>query len=201
MKRILIVEDDKSLHDELCTLLKVNGYATVDEPPYDLAILDVMLGDKNGFELCRKIKSEYNVPVIFLTAKTDTADELLGFDSGADDYIKKPYNPSVLLARVARLLKRTSVLQARDIKLDCAALTLYYRDQSVVLTKNEMRIMYCLMQNEVCTKDDIIENLWLNSCYIDENTLYVNISRLRDKLKKLGAEGYIRSVRGVGYSL
>lgn len=202
MERILVVEDDEAIKNELIILLKANGYQPVGDLPCDLALLDVNLPHTGGFEICRQIKKTSSVPVIFLTARDGAEDELLGFGVGADDYIKKPYHSSVLLARIARLLKKnTTVLRVRDLVLDCPALTLFYHENSVTLTKNEMRILFCLMQKSVCTKEEIIENLWLNDCYLDENTLYVNINRLREKLKSLGAEDYLTTVRGVGYRL
>lgn len=175
----------------------------VDKPPCDLALLDINLPGENGYELCRKLRQHSDAPVIFLTAREAPEDELLGFSVGADDYIRKPYHSSVLLARIARLLKRTdkAVLTVRDLTLDLSNLTLVYEGRREELTKNETRILACLMKKELCTRDEIIEDLWNNSLYVDDNTLSVNINRLREKLKRLGAEGYLRTVRGVGYRL
>ena len=201
MEKILVVEDDESIQRELITLLKANGYEPVTEPPCDLALLDINLPGESGFEICRKLRMNSDVPIIFLTARDSSEDELLGFGVGADDYIRKPYHSSVLLARIARLLKRTdkAVLTVRDLTLDLSNLTLVYEGRREELTKNETRILACLMKKELCTRDEIIEDLWNNSLYVDDNTLSVNINRLREKLKRLGAEGYLRTVRGVGY--
>ena len=198
-----MIEDDESIHRELTALLRANGYETVDGLPCDLALLDVNLPGESGFELCRKLRQHSDVPVIFLTARDSAEDEILGFGVGADDYIRKPYHSSVLLARMARLLKRHSspVLTARDLTLNLTELTVSRGEQTQELTKNETRILACLMQKGLCTKEEIVEDLWQNSLYIDENTLYVNVNRLREKLSRLGAEGYIRTVRGVGYRL
>ena len=203
MEKILVIEDDHSIHEELCALLRANGYMPVSEPPCDLALLDINLPGESGFEVCRKLRLHSDMPVIFLTARDSADDELLGFGVGADDYIRKPYNSSVLLARIGRLLKRksSSVLTVRNLTLNLADMTVHFRESSQELTKNETRILACLMQKELCTRDEIIEDLWSNSLYIDENTLYVNVNRLRDKLKKMGAEEFIRTVRGVGYRL
>lgn len=203
MERILLIEDDESIRRELTALLRANGYETVGSPPCDLALLDVNLPGESGFELCRKLRQHSDVPVIFLTARDSAEDEILGFGVGADDYIRKPYHSSVLLARMARLLKRRSspVLTARDLTLNLAELTVSRGGQTQELTKNETRILACLMQKGLCTKEEIVEDLWQNSLYIDENTLYVNVNRLREKLSRLGAEDYIRTVRGVGYRL
>lgn len=203
MEKILIVEDDASIREELSVLLRANGYQPVSEPPCDLALLDIGLPGESGYEVCRRLRQHSDVPVIFLTARDQPEDELLGFSVGADDYIRKPYHSSVLLARIGRLLKRKNspVQTVRELTLNLADLTAAYQDQTCELTKNEARILYCLMQKELCTREEIIEDLWSNSLYIDENTLYVNINRLRDKLKGIGAQGHIRTVRGVGYRL
>ncbi len=203
MDKILVVEDDQSIRRELIILLQANGYQAVSEPPCDLALLDINLPKESGFEICRKLRQTSDVPVIFLTAREAVEDEILGFGMGADDYIRKPYNSTVLLARIARLLKRKSstVLSVRGLALNLSDMTVCYQKRSKELTKNETRILYCLMQKGLCTREEIIEDLWQNSLYIDENTLYVNINRLRDKLKQLGAADFIRTVRGVGYRL
>ena len=203
MEKIYVVEDDESIKRELETLLRANGFMPVDAPPCDLALLDINLPGENGFEICRKLRETSDVPVIFLTARDGAQDEVLGFGVGADDYIRKPYNSSVLLARIGRLLKRRSspLVTVRELSLNLSELTVSFGDASAELTKNETRILYCLMQKELCTRQEIIEDLWNNSLYIDENTLYVNINRLRDKLRQLGAGDYIRTVRGVGYRL
>lgn len=203
MERILVMEDDQSIREELVTLLQANGYRAVSEPPCDLALLDINLPGESGFEVCRKLRLHSDVPVIFLTARESPEDELLGFGVGADDYIRKPYNSSVLLARISRLLKRRSspVMTVRELTLNLTDMTMTYHGRSQELTKNETRILACLMQKELCTREEIVEDLWRNSLFIDENTLYVNINRLREKLRKMGAEDYIRTVRGVGYRL
>lgn len=203
MDRILVVEDDKSIREELMTLLRANGYGTVSQPPCDLALLDVNLPGESGYELCRRLRLNSDVPVIFLTGRDSPEDELIGFGVGADDYIRKPYNSAVLLARIARLLKRKNnpLMSAGELTLNLSELTAGYRGEVLELTKNEARILACLMKKELCTRQELVEDLWQNNLYIDENTLYVNINRLREKLKKLGADGYIRTVRGVGYRL
>lgn len=203
MDRIFIVEDDQSIKNELADLLRANGYQPVEQLPCELALLDVNLPGENGFEICRKLRQHSDVPVIFLTARDTAEDEILGFGVGADDYIRKPYHSSVLLARIERLLKRKSnpVLSVQDLKLHLCDMTVEYGGKTAQLTRNETRILACLMQKQLCTRTEIIEDLWNNSLYVDENTLYVNINRLREKLKQLGAHDYIHTVRGVGYRL
>lgn len=197
------MEDDQSIRDELCTLLRANGYIPVAQPPCDLALLDINMPGENGYEICRKLRQTSDIPIIFLTARDTPEDELLGFSVGADDYIRKPYNSAVLLARISRHLRRNAaaVLKAKGISLDLESLTVSSGTSSIELTKNEARILACLMKRELCTREEIIEDLWNNSLYIDENTLYVNINRLRSKLKAIGCGHLITTARGVGYRL
>lgn len=215
MDRILVVEDDRSVREELKLLLRANGYEVVGRPPCELALLDVNLPGESGFELCRRLRTESDVPVIFLTGRESAEDELLGFGVGADDYIRKPYHSAVLLARMERLLKARRgalsghgalgsgycVLSVRGLTLNLEQLTVEHQGQEAELTKNEARILACLMRKGLCAKEEIVEDLWQNSLYIDENTLYVNVNRLREKLKQVGAGECIRTVRGVGYRL
>lgn len=203
MKRIQIIEDDASIRAELKTLLQANGYATVEEGSCDLVLMDVNLPEENGYTLCRKLRQSSSTPVIFLTARDTPEDELLAFSVGGDDFIRKPYNSAVLLARIARILKTTAsdTLTVRGLTLDLSGMKALFGGEAVELTKNEARILRCLMQKELCTRDDLIEDLWTNGMYIDGNTLYVNIGRLREKLGQIGARDFIRTVRGVGYRL
>ncbi len=203
MEKILIIEDDRSLKEELSILLKANGFEPVDDMPCDLALLDINLPGKSGFDLCRELRTYSNIPIIFLTARESSNDELIGFGVGADDYIRKPYNSSILLARISRLLKRrnNTTFEKQGLKLNLSEMTVEYSQKVLELTKNEARILACLMQKDLCTKQEIIEYLWNSNLYIDENTLYVNVNRLREKLKNFLPDGFIRTVRGVGYRL
>ena len=203
MKRIRIIEDDAAIRTELTTLLLTNGYLQVEEDPCDLILMDVNLPGENGFILCRKLRQSSNVPVIFLTARDTPEDELLAFGVGGDDFIRKPYNSAVLLARIARILKTTSndTLTVRGLTLDLPGMRAVFGGAAVELTKNEVRILRCLMQKDICTREELIEDLWTNGMYIDGNTLYVNIGRIREKLGQIGATDFIRTVRGVGYRL
>ena len=122
---------------------------------------------------------------------------------GGDDFIRKPYNSAVLLARISRMLKSSAsnTLTVRGLTLDLPGMKAVFAGSAVELTKNETRILWCLMQKDLCTRDELIEDLWTNGMYIDGNTLYVNIGRLREKLERIGAKDFIRTVRGVGYRL
>lgn len=200
MYKILVMEDDPVIYEELQFLLRLQGYETVTDFPCDLALLDVNLPGKNGFEIARTIRETSDIPIIFLTARDAAEDELIGFRIGADDYIHKPYNSAILLARMERLLARqTSTV--RELQLDIANLKVSYHGETIELTKNESRILASLMTTELRTREEIIEDLWHDSLYVDESTLYVNINRLRDKLKQIGADDFIKTVRGVGYRL
>ena len=203
MKRILMIEDDEAIRTELKTLLTANGYQPVEDGPCDLVLMDVNLPGESGFTRCRKLRQTSDTPVIFLTARDTPEDELLAFGVGGDDFIRKPYNSAVLLARIGRMLKNTAgdSLTVRGLTLDLPGMKAVFDGKSVELTKNETRILWCLMQKELCTRDELIEDLWTNGLYIDGNTLYVNIGRLREKLGQIGAEDFIRTVRGVGYRL
>lgn len=203
MKKILIIEDDDTIRMELKTLLRANGYQPVDAQPCDLVLMDVNLPGESGFTRCRKLRQTCDTPVIFLTARDTPEDELLAFGVGGDDFIRKPYNSAVLLARIGRMLKSTAAdtLTVRGLTLDLPGMKAVFGGNAAELTKNEARILWCLMQKELCTRDELIEDLWTNGLYIDGNTLYVNIGRLREKLGQIGANDFVRTVRGVGYRL
>ncbi len=200
MKRILIIEDDEALKEELTILLERNGYIPVKEEPYDLVLLDVNLPGESGYSICRKLREKSKVPVIFLTARNTPEDEILGFAVGGDDYVHKPYNSAVLLARIERLLKtETQDPSVKGLTLKKGEMKALYEGKEIDLTRNEMRILTSLMRRGLATREEIVEDLWSEGIYIDDNTLYVNINRLREKLSQIGADGFIETVRGVGY--
>lgn len=203
MNRIRIIEDDEAIYTELCALLASNGYVPVEQEPWDLILMDVNLPGESGFTLCRKLRQSSDTPVIFLTARNTPEDELLAFGVGADDFISKPYNSAVLLARINRVLKKSAAesTTVRGLTIDLPGLRAVYQGRSADLTRNEARILWCLTRKELCTRQELIEDLWANGMYIDGNTLYVNIGRLRDKLSSIGAADFIHTVRGVGYRL
>lgn len=203
MKRIKIIEDDEAIRTELKTLLLTNGYQPVEDGECELILMDVNLPGESGFTLCRKLRQTSDTPVIFLTARDTPEDELLAFGVGGDDFIRKPYNSAVLLARIGRILKSSApeALTVRGLTLDLPGMEVSFGGRSAELTKNEARILWCLMRKELCTRDELIEDLWTNGMYVDGNTLYVNIARLREKLGMIGASELIRTVRGVGYRL
>lgn len=204
MKKIWIVEDDTTIKEELEKLLKVNGYEIAEGENCDLILMDVNLPGESGYARCRKIRQYSKIPIIFLTARDLPEDEILAFGVGADDFIRKPYDSAVLLARIARLFRFTTEersITLRGLKLNLSLFQAEFDGKTTELTKNETRILHCLMQKDICTKKEIIEDMWESGMYIDENTLYVNISRIREKLADIGATDFVQTVRGVGYRL
>lgn len=199
MKKILVVEDDAAIYEELTTLLAANGYEPVAEGECDLVLMDVGLPETDGFERVRKLRLKSKVPVIFLSARKNPEDELMGFGVGGDDYIAKPYNSAVLLARIGRLLKADGAIESRGLRL--SGLKLTYQGNSIELTRNESKILELIMRKSEVGRDEVIAALWEDGMYIDDNTLNVNINRLRAKLKSIGAGEFVKTVRGYGYAL
>lgn len=219
--KIFIVEDDISIRDELSNLLEKYGYISKTSDDFinivdeilnfnsDLILLDVNLPHKDGYELCREIRLSSDVPIIMLTSKNTDLDELFSLNMGADDFITKPYNSQVLLARIERLLERTnksqqsSILKYEGVELDLRKAKLKCDSDSVELTSNELNILRLLMESggNIITRDDIINELWQDGNFIDENTLNVNIVRLRKKLSEIGLDDFIKTKRGIGYYL
>lgn len=197
--KILIIEDDPVIQSELETLLRGNGYTAVSvknfskvddffkaEKPH-LVLLDIKLPNESGFSICSQIRSDSNVPIIFVTSCNTDMDELNSIMLGGDAFIAKPYNTSILLAKIASLLKRAyPVHQSEQMAYGGAVLhlessSLNYDGQSVDLTKNELKILYYLFKNagKICARGDMVEFLWDNQLYVDDNALSVNINRIR----------------------
>lgn len=221
MQKIMIIEDDTAIREELAMLLENEGYLTVSVTDFDkvleqlkysapdLILLDLGLPGRDGFSLCADIHKRFTVPIIIVTSRNSAMDELKSLSLGGDDYITKPYNIPVLLARVKAVLRRSSSLQEPDI-LNVGALGLslskgmiWSGGKTMQLTRNEIRILAFLMSHhgQIVSRIDLIEALWDNQIYIDDNTLSVNITRLRAKLEKLNLSGYIKTRRGMGYQL
>lgn len=223
MKRykIMIIEDDPVIQGELQTLLNGNGYATIgikdfsavieqirDEKPH-LILLDIKLPGENGFALCSKIRTFSEVPIIFVTSCNTDMDELNSIMLGGDAFITKPYNTAILLAKIASLLKKAYPAQQReqiaygDAVLHLESSSLDYHGQSVELTKNELKILYYLFKNggKICSRGDMIEYLWDNQLYVDDNALSVNINRIREKLAGIGLTDFIKTKHRQGYTI
>lgn len=220
MDRILIIEDDALIREELATLLSNQGYGVccvtdfrdvpmqVREASPDLILLDINLPGQDGFQVCTIIRSFSTVPILFLTGRGTAMDELQALTLGGDDYVAKPYNIPVLLARIGLLLRRRTPagaqpcpMEHRGVRLDIAAGTLSKGGKSVDLTKTELKVMYLLFRHpgKIVPRADIIEYLWDNEIHTDDNALSVNVMRLREKLRALGEEDFIQTRRGMGY--
>lgn len=222
MYKIMIVEDDIEIREELKILLQNNGYEVkvttnfenvekqILEEQCHLILLDINLPNKNGYEICSKIRTKSKLPIIFVTSRNSSMDELNGIMLGGDDYIEKPYNVPVLLARIQNLLNRvypkeqkSSKLEYKGITLDILKSQIKYNDKEIALTKTEIKTLYYLLKNtdRIIARTEIIDYLWDNEVYADDNSLSVVITRLREKLKKIGVEHLIETKRGQGYKL
>ena len=219
MNKILIVEDDRTLCAELSNLLEKSGYAVegirdfsdaftqMEASDADLILLDISLPGENGEALLQKYRKVKETPVIMLTSRTEDMDQVLSMSYGADDYITKPYNPTILLLRISAVLKRTAkTVQTemyKDIRVSFLKGSLARGGQEQVLTKNEMIIFQVLFdrQGEIVSRDDLMTALWDNEEYINDNALSVNISRLRGKLAELGVPDAIETRKKQGYVL
>ncbi len=219
MKKIFIVEDDKSIRDELAKLLKNAGYLTealtdFKEPTEkilsanaDLLLLDINLPELNGEIILKEIRSNSDIPIIMVTSRTSETDEVLSLSYGADDYITKPYDPTILLLRISAVLKRysksASNLTYRGWSVNPAKGALISENNEIILTKNEMIIFQLLLdrQGEIVTRDALMTALWDNDEFINDNALTVNISRLRAKLSDAGHNDALETRKKQGYIL
>ena len=222
MYKIIIVEDDKEIREELKILLENSGHQVklvtefenvaqkiIDEQAH-LVLLDINLPNKSGYEICSKIRTKSNIPIIFVTSRNNSMDELKGIMLGGDDYIEKPYNVPILLARIQNLLNRTyqkenkeSKIEYKGVVLDILKSTIKYQETEIELTKTEIKTLYFLLQNKdiIVPRADIINYLWDNEVYADDNSLSVIITRIREKIKELGIDNFIETKRGQGYKL
>lgn len=217
--KIYIIEDEVSIRAELTTLLEKYGYSCesttnfeniaecVIKSESDLVLLDINLPFQDGFTVCRDIRKQSDIPIIVLTSRNTDFDELLSLNIGADDFISKPYNAQVLIARIQKILKRTyevqanSVLFHKGLTINLLKATMSSNELEIELTKNELGILRLLVLNKgnVIPRDAIIDELWQSEEFIDENTLNVNIVRLRKKLSEIGLSDYLETKRGLGY--
>lgn len=222
MNKILIVEDDEKLRNELEIFLNKNGYKakalrkfdnTIEdilEVNPDLLLLDVNLPNTDGEYICKEIRKRSDMPIIIVTSRDNELDELISINYGADHYITKPFNIQILLAKIASLLRRSNMLgeinekiDAKDFVLNTAKSTIEKDRVSIELTKNEYKILKYFIQNreKIVSREEIMEHLWDDESFIDDNTLTVNITRLRNKLAELGLKELIVTKRGQGYML
>lgn len=218
MEKICIIEDDLSIREELSLLLEKNRYKVVcpsslekaenfiqEENPH-LLLLDINLPYQNGFEICKKVRKFYSNPIIFVTSRDTEEDELQSMMIGGDDFITKPYNTSILLARIQAILRRNNPLLHSELNVKGATLNVHlsyleYKGNHIDLTKNEFKILYylCTHSSNIIGKEELIEYLWNNKLYVDENILNVNIARLRKKFEEYGLYDFIETIRGQGF--
>lgn len=216
---ILVVDDDREIVGAIAIVLEREGYTVrraydglvaveqALDPAVRLILIDVMMPKLDGLSALMRIREKRNLPVIVLSAKSEDTDKILGLSMGADDYVTKPYNLQILLARIARVLQRvyetkdSNHMKVGEVTMDISKSMLTYRGNSVDLTKNELRIMHCLFQNKnaIVSREKLMKHMWDCDAFVDDNTLTVNINRLRKKLEYIGLTEFIETKRGLGY--
>lgn len=222
MYRIFLVEDDRSIADALRHQLeqwdfevhvaenfrKVLAEFSAFQP--HLVLMDIALPCYNGYHWCQEIRKVSKVPIVFLSSASDNMNLVMAIHMGGDDFIPKPFDWNVLLAKIQALLRRTydfggqvSVLEHREAMLNTADAVLTYHGQRIDLTKNEYRILQMLMEHKekVVSREALMQRLWETDSFVDENTLTVNVNRLRKKLDQAGLHDFIRTKVGMGYLL
>ncbi len=218
--KILIVEDDRVIADKICEYLASFGYEarvakdfaniTAEFSAFlpHLVLMDISLPYYNGYYWCSEIRKISKAPVIFISSASDDMNIIMAINYGADDFLAKPFELNVLTAKIQAILRRTydfagqtSILEHRGAVLNMDNTTLLYDDKVVELTKNEYRILRILMENKgrVVSRDTIMARLWETDSFIDDNTLTVNVTRLRKKLEQAGLYDYIVTKKGIGY--
>lgn len=219
MKRIAVVEDEVYMREELCSMLEKAGYSVLEITAFenaeeqltaitpDLVILDLNLPEISGFQICRNLKQKTPIPVLVLTSRDQMADELQALRLGADEYLTKPCRKERLLARIANILKRyegrSNLLEGQGFLLDRGTYTLYINNTSVVLPKNQGKLMEALLAggNNLVTSEQLCRALWDTTEFIDENALQVNLTRLKKTMANLDMKQKVVAVRGLGYRL
>ena len=220
MEKIIIVEDDKIIREELQSFLSKYGYEVVAPSEFEnivefilnenanLVLLDINLPLFDGYYICREVRKKSEVPIIVVTSRDSDMDELMSINLGADDFVTKPYNTQILLARIGALLKRsgsntvsTNILTYKDFQLNLSNATVLYNGKEIDLTKNEVKILSYLINHkgEIVSRELLMEYLWTSEFFVDDSTLTVNITRLRKKLEEIGIENVIETRRGLGY--
>ncbi|GAA0085332.1 response regulator transcription factor [Clostridium sp. CTA-7] len=220
MYKIVIVEDSESIREELKTYLERYGYEVeapdsfeniiehINNSNANLILLDINLPLYDGYYICREVRKKSDVPIIIVTSRDSQVDELMSMNLGADDFITKPYNTEILVARVSALLKRSygknsneEVISYGDLKLNLANGSITYETKTVELTKNELKILAHLIKNrgKIVSRDALMDALWQSDLFLDDNTLSVNVTRLRKKIEEIGLDNIIETRRGLGY--
>lgn len=217
---IFIVEDDLVLRDELGKLLSSYGYKCSETDDFeniieiiiekepDLVLLDINLPYFDGYHICRELRKKSDVPIIIMTSRNTEMDELMGINLGADDFVTKPFNKQILLARISSILKRSQKrnnnsngIKYREITLFPMKSEVSYNGKTIELTKNELKILSVLINNSgrIVSRDELMDELWQSDEFVDDNTLTVNVNRLRHDLESIGVNDFINTKRGQGY--
>ncbi|MBQ8562743.1 MAG: response regulator transcription factor [Firmicutes bacterium] len=220
MYRILIVEDDRSIADALKRHIESWGYEVACVQDFQnvigeftafspqLVLLDIMLPFYNGFHWCSQLRKISRVPVVFLSSASDNMNQIMAMNMGGDDFITKPFDIHLLTAKIQAILRRTydfsgqlSLMEHKGALLNLGDGSLTYHDEKTELTKNELKILQCLMEKKgtVVSRESLMERLWATDSFVDENTLTVNVNRLRKKLDTMGLTDFIRTKKGMGY--
>lgn len=219
--KIFVVEDDPVIQAQLLTLLTGSGYQAAAVTDFSavvpqieafaphLLLLDIGLPGASGFELCAQIRSFSQIPIVFVTSSNTDLDELNSILLGGDAFLTKPYNPAILMAKIAALLRRAYPAAGEDILCWKGAVLhpesgkLEYQGRAVELTKNEQKILCYLFRHpgNICPRADLIDALWDDQLYIDDNALSVHMSRIREKLSSIGLEGFIQTKHRQGYRI
>ena len=219
MKKIAVVEDEVYTREELCNMLEKAGYSALEVTVFenvaeqltalapDLVILDLNLPEISGFQICRDLKQKTSIPVLVLTSRDQMSDELQALRLGADEYLTKPCRKERLLARIANILKRfegrSNLLEGQGFLLDRGTYTLYINNTSVILPRNQGKLLEALLAggNQLVTSKQLCRALWDTTEFIDENALQVNLTRLKKTMANLGMKQKVVAVRGLGYRL
>lgn len=220
MYKILLVEDDEIISKSIMQHLENWDFEVITARDFKnitneftecnahIVLLDLILPFYDGFYWCKEIRKISNVPIVFLSSASDNMNIVMAVNMGGDDFISKPFNVSVLLAKIQAILRRTydmpngiSIFEHKGIILNLNDFTLSYRDKSIELTKNEFRILETLLVNKgkIVSRDTLMMKLWQDDNYVEENTLTVNVTRLRKKLEDLGIDDFIKTKVGLGY--
>lgn len=218
MKKIIIVDDDKDILNEIKNFLERYSYQVIVPDDFekiiefilnqesDLVLLDINLPVYDGYYICKEVRKKSNVPIIVVTSRDSDMDELMSINLGADDFITKPYNIQILLARIESILKRvdgvsSNILTCRDLKLNLSSAKITYNNKEEDLTKNEVKILSFLIENrgKIISRNALMEYLWSSDYFVDDSTLSVNMTRLRKKLESIGVIDLIETKRGLGY--
>ena len=221
MNKVFIIEDDVKINEQLGSFLKRYGYEVATSFDFEnivdialeenpkIILLDINLPVFDGYYICKEIRKQSNVPIIVVTSRDTEMDELISMNLGADDFITKPYNAAILLARIELIIRRVygnnsmEIYEYNGLRYNLSTSEMEYEGNKSDLTKNESRILYTLIKNKgkIVSRSELMKYLWQNDEFVDDNTLTVNINRLRKKMEEIGANNMLTTKRGQGYIL